>query len=216
MPRAFRFPTFPRSLGSRGIVFFAGFSMMTIELLAARVTAPFLGSSIYTWTGIIAFVLLGIAIGAYAGGRIVDKKSPRLMLGGCFILAGVFSAIGYGLAFLIGPWLGTRLSVPVAMPIFAAIVFFPPSLFLAAIQPAAIKADLTERGETGRIVGWLGSWNAAGSVLGTYLSGFIFNYYFSTRLVWLAIAASLSLVGTWVWLHKSRVSREHAPLQTIV
>jgi MFS family permease len=186
-------------------VFFAGFAMMTVELLAARVTAPYLGSSLYTWTGIIAAVLLGIAIGAYAGGKLADKKSPRLILATALALAGLTTALGYVVAAVIGPWLGTRLSVPVAMPLFALAVFFPPSLFLAAVQPPAIQKDLIEMGEAGRVVGMLGSWNAAGSILGTYVAGFVLNYFVSTRIAWFATAGLLVAAAAWVWVRKSHV-----------
>lgn len=208
-----RLPTIPRSLGSRGIVFFSGFAMMTVELLAARVTAPYLGSSLYTWTGIIAAVLLGIAVGAYVGGKLADKKSPRLILSVALALAGLSTGVGYVVAAVIGPWLGTHLAVPVAMPIFALAVFFPPSLFLAAVQPAAIKKDLVEMGETGRVVGMLGSWNAAGSILGTYLAGFVFNYFVSTRLVWFATAGVLVAAAAWVWFRESQSVNRKAQSQ---
>lgn len=204
MPLPILFPNIPRSLGSRGIVFFAGFAMMTVELLAARVTAPYLGSSLYTWTGVIAAVLLGIALGAYFGGKLADRKAPRLVLALSLAFAGLTVAFGYVIAAVSGPWLGANLSVPVAMPIFALLVFFPPSLFLAAVQPAAIKKDLAELGETGRVVGMLGSWNAAGSILGTYLAGFVFNYFLSTRLVWFSVAALLVVMGVWIWFRKAQ------------
>lgn len=208
-----RLPVIPRSLGSRGIVFFSGFAMMTIELLAARVTAPYLGSSLYTWTGIIAAVLLGIAVGAYFGGKLADKKSPRLILSVALALAGLTTALGYLFASVIGPWLGMHLAVPVAMPLFALVVFFPPSLFLAAVQPAAIKKDLVEMGETGRVVGMLGSWNAAGSILGTYLAGFGFNYFLSTRVAWFATAILLIIAAALVWFRKSQSVKRKAQSQ---
>jgi MFS family permease len=185
-------------------VFFSGFAMMTVELLAARVTAPYLGSSLYTWTGIIASVLLGIALGAYVGGKLADQTSPRTILAASLGLGGLTTALGYFVAALIGPWLGTHVAVPVAMPLFALLVFFPPSLFLSAVQPAAIKKDLVEMGETGRVVGMLGSWNAAGSILGTYLAGFVFNYFVSTRLVWFLTAALLIAVAFWVWFRPTK------------
>lgn len=177
---------------------------MTVELLAARVTAPYLGSSLYTWTGIIASVLFGIAVGAFVGGKLADKSPSKVVLAGALVLAGVTVALGYLIASLIGPWLGSTWPVPYAMPVFALCVFFPPSVFLAAVQPAAIKRDLQEMGEAGRVVGLLGSWNAAGSILGTYLAGFVFNYYFSTRLVWFVIAALLVGAGLWVWLRSPK------------
>lgn len=191
----------------RAIVFLAGFSMMVVELLAGRVTAPFLGSSLYTWTGIIGAVLLGIAIGAYVGGRMSDARPPRPLLGWALILGGASVAVAYGLAFLVGPALvGMPWGVPAAMPVFALLVFFPPALVLASVQPLAIKTSLHGLSQAGHVIGNLGAWNAAGSILGTYLTGFVFAYYLSTRLVWFSVAALLILCGLWLISSSSRAS----------
>ncbi|HVM90724.1 MAG TPA: fused MFS/spermidine synthase [Verrucomicrobiae bacterium] len=195
MPLRLSLPRIPRKLGSRGFVFLSGFSMMAVELLAGRVTAPFLGSSLYTWTGIIAAMLAGISLGAFVGGRLADRFGGARVRRICFILSGVGVMLAYFIAALIGPWLGLHLSVPVAMPMFALAVFFPPALFLAAIQPASIRADLVEADAAGHAVGSLNAWNAAGSLLGTYLTGFFFIGHVPTHTVWLAIAILLFGAG---------------------
>ena len=55
---------------------------------AGRFLAPFIGSSVETWTCVIGVFLTGIALGNWLGGRIADRyPSPRtvavlLILGG--------------------------------------------------------------------------------------------------------------------------------------
>ena len=47
----------------------AGFLVMAIELLSGRILAPYFGSSIYVWGGIITVFMLALAIGYLLGGR---------------------------------------------------------------------------------------------------------------------------------------------------
>ena len=54
-------------------VFISSFCIMVIELVAGRLIAKYLGSSLHTWTSIIGVVLAGIAIGNAIGGRLADK-----------------------------------------------------------------------------------------------------------------------------------------------
>ena len=50
------------------IAFISSFCVMVIELIAARILAPYIGVSLYTWTSIIGIILAGIALGNYIGG----------------------------------------------------------------------------------------------------------------------------------------------------
>ena len=50
---------------------------MIVEILGAKMLAPFLGTSHFVWTAQIAITLVALACGYYAGGRWVDR-SPRL------------------------------------------------------------------------------------------------------------------------------------------
>jgi hypothetical protein len=52
-----------QSLFAWFVVFVCGFCLMTTELLASRLVAPYLGLSLDVWTGIIAFVLIGVIFG---------------------------------------------------------------------------------------------------------------------------------------------------------
>jgi len=185
-------------------VFLAGFSMMAFELLAARLMAPFLGSSLHTWTAVIASILLGIVLGAPLGGWLADRGRPVRVLGWLLVGSGVASASAYLVAYLIGPLFAPlALPLPILTTIFCLLVFFPPALLSGSITPVAVRATLNALDSTGRVVGSLGAWNAAGSILGVYLTGFVFQAYFSTRLVWLVLSALLIVAGL-IWLWRSR------------
>lgn len=192
---------------SEGFVFLSGFSMMVIELLAAKVTAPYLGSSLYTWTSVIGVVLIGVTLGAWAGGRLSDRIRPVVLVAGAFVCSGLSVMLSYGIAWLVGSnivlldW-----PLPLLTFVFAFAVFFPPAVLLAVIQPASVKRDLSNLEKTGTVYGTLGAWNAAGSILGTYLAGFVFQAYLSTRLVWFSIAILLILCGIFIYV-RHRLSR---------
>ena len=64
------------------LVFTGGFSVMSIELLAGRVLAPYFGGSVYVWGSVITIFMLALSIGYLIGGRLSlarpDRKSTRL------------------------------------------------------------------------------------------------------------------------------------------
>ena len=56
-------------------VFLCGALGMVLELVAARVLSPYVGSSNLIWTIVIGIMLTSMSIGYWLGGKIVDKKS---------------------------------------------------------------------------------------------------------------------------------------------
>src|SRR5688572_3660856 len=74
------------------IVFMSSLCTLTLEIVAGRILAPYIGVSLYTWTSIIGVVLAGISLGNYAGGRIADRwGSPRTL--GIILLAGGLASL---------------------------------------------------------------------------------------------------------------------------
>ncbi len=63
----------PKIFRANIIVFTSSFCVMVIELIAARILAPHIGVSLYTWTSIIGVILAGIALGNYLGGKLADR-----------------------------------------------------------------------------------------------------------------------------------------------
>ena len=74
----------PASAGGRlqrylphAIFFVSCACIMVVELVASRLIASHLGSSLYTWTAVIAVLLAGIMVGNVVGGRVADRRAPR-------------------------------------------------------------------------------------------------------------------------------------------
>jgi MFS family permease/uncharacterized membrane protein len=60
------------------IVFLANAALLVLQLVAGRLLAPFIGSSLETWTSVIGVFLAGIALGNGFGGKLADRyPSPR-------------------------------------------------------------------------------------------------------------------------------------------
>src|SRR4029077_13433869 len=57
------------------VVALEGATVMAVELMSARMVAPYFGSSLYVWGTVIGFTLLALAIGYFAGGVLADKYS---------------------------------------------------------------------------------------------------------------------------------------------
>ena len=73
------------------VVFVASACALILEIAAARLLAPYLGVSLYTWTSIIGVVLAGIALGNYLGGLVADMAGSRRTLGLLLAAAGAAS-----------------------------------------------------------------------------------------------------------------------------
>ncbi|MHC4647592.1 MAG: fused MFS/spermidine synthase, partial [Planctomycetota bacterium] len=181
-------------------VFLASGCIMVLELVAGRIVARHLGSSLYTWTSVIGVVLAGITVGNYAGGRIADRFPARRALS---VLFGISSAACVGIVVLnnlVGEWIWLwRLSWPAHIFVHMFLVFMLPSTLLGTISPVVAKMALDRGLATGRTVGAIYAWGAAGSIAGTFLAGFyLIAAMGSIAIIW-TIGAVLLLMSILYW-----------------
>jgi spermidine synthase len=176
------------------IVFISNTCMMTLELVAGRLIAPYVGVSLYTWTSVIGVVLAGMSLGNYLGGRLADRWPTLRLVGLLFLLSGL-AATGV-LAFE-----SVGLKLPDAWPIVLRIValtaalFFVPSMILGAISPAVVKLAVLDLTKTGSTVGRISAAGTVGSIVGTFATGFVLIAWFGTHVIVWAVAALLFTVG---------------------
>jgi len=186
-------------------VFVSSACIMIIELVAGRLIARHVGSSIYTWTSVIGVVLAGIALGNYVGGRIADRFSSKRTLAVLFLVS---SATAAGISLfdnIVAGWtiLG-ELSWPMHVASHVALVFFLPSTMLGTISPVVAKMALDLGYQTGRTIGSVYAWGAVGSIVGTFLTGFWLIAWFGTQaIVWgvagiMIVLALLYWAGSWM------------------
>lgn len=182
-------------------VFISSACIMILELVASRLIARHLGSSLYTWTAVIGIVLAGITIGNYLGGRIADKFKARKALSTIFILSSAACVAVVILNNLVGEWLWLwKLSWPVRVFSHVALVFLGPSLLLGTISPVVAKMALDRGLSTGRTVGDIYAWGAAGSIFGTFAAGFYLIPAMGTIAIIWSVGAALLVMGILYWV----------------
>ena len=179
-----------RTLKPYFIVFTASACTLIIEIVAGRILVPTIGVSLYTWTSIIGIVLAGISLGNYLGGRIADKYPSPVTLG-LIMLAGGVASIGI---LPVDQFLSDRfLALPIIPRIvmLTAVLFLLPAVILGMVSPVVIKLRLSDLSETGNVVGKIYAVSTAGSILGTFLTGFVLVQLLGTRMVILIVALIL-------------------------
>ena len=175
------------------LVFLSSAAVLVLEILAARLLAPYVGATLETYTAIIGVILGGIALGSWLGGKAADARDPRGLLAPLLITGG-------GLAFasiplIDGLGVALRGAGPLTTTTLTVLAFFAPAAVLSAVTPAVIKIQLASLEETGRVVGRLSALSTTGAIVGTFLTGFLRVAAFPTRPVIRVTAAALIVLG---------------------
>jgi len=160
-------PQSPLPIGVLALAATAGAATLGFEVLAARMAALWLGSSLYAWALVLSLFLAGLAAGNLSFANVAARTARPAVL-----LAGIEAACAVALALGI-----TALHPPLAHPssgirpgsLFAvAIGTLPAAFLMGAAFPlfARLVLDRTP----GRSFGALSAWNTAGGIVGSLLA----------------------------------------------
>lgn len=177
-------------------VFLCGALVMALEMVGARVLAPHVGTSAIVWTSLISVVLAFLALGAWAGGKFADRKLSRkglaqALLGaalGCALTAFCNNAIGQAITSHIH-------NLYIAALASAICVFAMPAFFFGMITPYAIRLKIASVNTAGATVGRLYALSTAGSIVGTFLGGYILISFFSSSTILWGVAIAMLLLS---------------------
>ena len=189
-------------------VFLCGALGMVLELVAARILSPYVGSSNLIWTTIIGIMLTSMSIGYWLGGKIADKK-PDLNQLSLFILLGAFftSLIPVLETLLVKPLSQTDTNLVLVAIITSAFVFGIPSFILAMVSPFAVKIeelDDEEHNSVGKTSGRISSLSTIGSIIGTFGAGFLLIPYLGVRVLVLIVTIILYLLAFMNYCDKNK------------
>ena len=156
------------------IVFLSGAIGMGLELIAARVLSPYVGSSNVVWTSIIGIILVSMSLGYWLGGKKADKEASGNILSRLLLGSALFTSIIPLLeTIVVKEFAGIVNNLIVAAILCAIIVFSIPSFILAMISPFAVKMKSMQETEIGSLSGRISSLSTIGSITGTFLMGFV-------------------------------------------
>jgi len=184
------------------IAFFAGASIMLIELSANRVLSPWFGNTLFTWTGLIGVILLAMSGGYYFGGWLADRKPSFTVLG--HLLLG-----SAGLTLLV-PVISPSLTAVfgkdtniILGPVLASLVLFAvPGFLLGTVSPFAIRLTsmATADKKVGTSAGLIGMFSTLGSVIGTFAAGFLLIPTLGIRIIFTLVGVLLALLAVLAYL----------------
>lgn len=182
--------------------FFAGMSVMAVELGASRLLAPYFSSSQIVWTIIIGTIMIAMALGNIYGGRKADKdKDPGKLYGRILV-----SAIWIALIPAIGKYVILGISALLIFTVnsnflviaaFAAcmVVFVFPLFLLGTVTPSLAKYTTDSLEDNGKIIGTLGAFNTVGSIIGTFVPTFVTIPAVGTAITFLIFAGILIVLS---------------------
>jgi len=195
--------------------FFAGMSVMAVELGASRLLAPYFSSSQIVWTIIIGTIMIAMALGNIYGGRAADKNPNPDRLYGRIIIAAIWIALipVVGKYIIIGISAVLIFSVNSNFLIWAAfaacmVIFVFPLFLLGTVTPSLVKYSVDSLEDNGKTVGNLGAFNTIGSIIGTFLPTFVTIPTWGTSVTFLLFAAVLFILSAIYFLSAKVIAKK--------
>ena len=183
--------------------FFAGMSVMAVELGASRLLAPYFSSSQIVWTIIIGTIMIAMALGNLYGGRMADKNPDPDKLYKRIIIAAIWIAaipvvgkyIIIGISALLIFTVNSNFLV-IAGFVACMVIFVFPLFLLGTVTPSLVKFTVDSLDDSGSIVGKLNASNTIGSIIGTFVPTFISIPAVGTSITFLIFSGILLLLAT--------------------
>ncbi len=176
------------------IVFVSSACIMIIELVASRIIAPIVGSSLYTWTSVIGIVLAGITLGNYLGGRLADRFASLKFLGIVYLAAALSCVIILATEpinrLIPGDW-----HIITKLVVLITALFFVPCTLLGMMSPIVAKLAVSDLAKTGSTVGKIYAAGTVGSIVGTFATGYFLISWFGSFTIVLSVMLVLAAMG---------------------
>jgi spermidine synthase len=181
----------PKAASARGerplriwmvVAFVTGAVALGVEVFWTRILVLYLGSSVYSFSLMLAVYLIGITAGSLVG-TLIRTRDPRPLLAGAqlalaaSLLAQVLAFPGYQKV-LVSIATGlfharTYSDVLASEAIATAVYLFPPTFLMGLTFTALLRAACRSEGSAPREAGSIYAANTVGAITGSLVSGFV-------------------------------------------
>jgi spermidine synthase len=168
--------------------------IMVVEILGAKMLAPFVGLSHFVWTAQIAVTLVALAAGYYAGGKISDRSQELKWLYWAILSAGAYLGLTVLICEPVAYWC-LDFNLVTGSLLASAILFFLPLALLATTGPFVVRVITLSVAGVGGNVGRLTSISTLGSFAGTILIGYVVIPLVPNSVTMYSISLALMLVA---------------------
>lgn len=177
-------------------------ALLIVQQCSFRLLSPLIGSSIETWSWIIAAFLLGIAAGSWLSAIASRRMSPHVLITVSLSAASLNILKMASLCDFLqqASWFQ---SLPLFVQIGTAsiIVCLPPGIFLSLLMVPLIRM-LKDYGNAGTTAGQIFAMGTLGSLVGNFVAGFYLIAWFGTAeiLGWTALGIALLSFSNLIFL----------------
>ncbi len=190
------------------LFFLSGAASLAYEVLWTRVLLLHLGSSVYAYSLMLTIFLIGLTVGSFLFGRLVDRVKNFAQLFAFLEMGiGLYLLIQLGqfghLSELMGNISGLMGTPSYAKKILisfmaAGQVLLIPTLLMGAIFPVVVKLYSQRIKNIGREIGQLYSANTVGCIIGSLVTGFLLIPWIGVQRSLLTIATINVLIGIYI------------------
>lgn len=184
------------------LVFVAGWALMVFEIVCSRLMSPYFGSSIYTWSAVIASVMIALSVGYYLGGKLADKRRSAELVVRQFTLVAmsmVYVIVVHG--YLTQLALRWEMDFRLQVLLVAGLLVILPSLLLGMIFPYMTRYQLTRAEGSGKLIGSMSMYSSLGSILGVLSAGFLLVPHMNVLLV-VVLVGLIMVLSSWLYQAK--------------
>lgn len=178
-------------------IFLTGAAVLVLEVAATRILSPYYGNTIYTVSSVIGVVLAALAVGYWVGGKLADRSPTMSHFFTVILFGGLATTLVFGAVIAVLPVGGYLFSLSTGPLAWSFILFALPAFLLAMLSPLAITILNKDRGELGigTVAGRAFFWSTAGSITGSFSTGFFLIPSLGIRTTLFLLSGGLIMMG---------------------
>ena len=165
---------------------------MAVELMGAKLVAPFYGNSLYVWTAVLTITVLGLTLGYYTGGRLAKKGASETTL---FVVLGISAVLVLALPMTASIAIGLTkgMDLIAGICVTCILLLLPPMLCFGIVGPMVVSLMSSQLETVGKTAGTVYFTSTFGGIAATFFFGLYFIPVVGLR--WCATVTGLALAA---------------------
>ena len=174
------------------VLLIEGGALMAVELMGAKLVAPFYGNSLYVWTAVLTITVLGLTLGYYTGGRLAKKGASRTTL---FVVLQISAVLVLALPLTasIAIRLTKGMDLIAGICITCMLLLLPPMLCFGTVGPMVVSLMSSQLETVGKTAGTVYFTSTFGGIAATFFLGLYLIPVAGLR--WCATVTGLALAA---------------------
>ena len=166
---------------------------MAVELVGAKLIAPYYGNSLYVWAAVLATTLGGLTIGYYTGGKLsLSQPNIKTMLK----IISASAVLVLLMPMISGAVMSATLGLELRTGIVLSCVIFlmPPLIAFGMVGPMAVRLMTTNVENVGKVAGTVYFTSTVGGIATTFLFGFYLIPFWGLKMSAYLTGSALALL----------------------